>query len=325
MKNILVVGGAGYIGSHCCKILKSKGYSVVVLDDLSRGFEKNVKFGEFYLGDIADKELLFKIFKKHSIDAVMHFAAYAYVGESVTKPQIYYHNNVVKTIGLLDAMIEFGVKNIIFSSTCASYGIPETEIIDEMHKQNPINPYGRSKFMVERILEDYHSAYQLNFVAFRYFNAAGCDPDAEIGEDHDPETHLIPLILDAALDSSKSITVFGTDYDTEDGTCIRDYIHVNDLSEAHIKGLELLKKNKSEFINLGNGTGFSVLEIINVVKKITAREINIQFGERRAGDPAKLVGSSKKANNLLNWYPKFDNIEAIIKSAWNYHKEKSRN
>ena len=244
MKNILVLGGAGYIGSHCCKMLKTQGYSPIVLDDLSRGFEKNVKFGPFYKGDIADKKLLIKIFKTHSIDAVMHFAAYAYVGESVHSPDIYYKNNLVKTISLLDTMIEYGINKIIFSSTCATYGVPDSDIIDETQRQNPINPYGRSKFMVERVLEDYKMAYDLNFVAFRYFNAAGCDPESEIGEDHNPETHLIPLILDAAIDSKKSITVFGTDYDTPDGTCIRDYIHVNDLSDAHIKGLDLLKDNK---------------------------------------------------------------------------------
>ena len=318
MTNILVIGGAGYIGSHCCKMLKAAGKNPIVLDNLSRGNEKNLRFGTHYIGDLSDKALLKKIFEKENIDAVMHFAAYAYVGESVKHPAMYYENNVIKTIQLLDAMVENDVKNIIFSSTCASYGHPQAEIIDELHPQLPINPYGQSKLMIEKVIKDYHHAYDLNYVIFRYFNAAGCDPDGEVGEDHDPETHLIPLILEAAMDPNRSITVFGTDYDSPDGTCIRDYIHVNDISEAHIRGLDLLKNDQSDIFNLGNGSGFSVKQIIDVAKKVTEKPINVIYGERREGDPAKLVGSNVKANKLLNWKPKFDNIEAIVQTAWNY-------
>lgn len=322
MKNILVVGGAGYIGSHCSKLLKKNGFMPIVLDDLSTGFEKNVKFGPFFKGDQSDKNLIHKIHLEYHIDAVMHFAAFAYVGESVSNPSKYYQNNFAKTLSLLDSIVELGINKIIFSSTCATYGQTNERLIDENHEQNPINPYGMSKYMVEQALKDYKKAYGLNYVAFRYFNAAGCDPDSEIGEDHNPETHLIPLILEAILDSNKTITVFGNDYDTPDGSCIRDYIHVNDISLAHINGLDLLEKGKSEFINLGNGNGFSVFEIIDKIKKVTGRNFKYKIGERRIGDPPILIGSNEKALKLLNWKPEFNTIETIIKTAWDYAKQK---
>lgn len=316
---ILIVGGAGYIGSHMNKMLNQRGLETLVLDNLVYGHREAVKWGQFVEGDLADVELLGRIFTEYPIDAVMHFSAYAYVGESVLKPAKYYNNNVANTLHLLDAMMRHNVKYFIFSSTCATYGEPKRMPIIEDMPQNPINPYGRSKLMVEKILEDYHRAYGLNYCALRYFNAAGADPDCEIGEQHDPETHLIPLVLDAAIGKRESISVFGTDYPTVDGTCVRDYIHINDLADAHIRALDYIQKNHcSEQFNLGNGCGYSVKKIIEMARKVTGREIKVVYADRRAGDPPELIGSAEKALRILGWTPKFD-LQSIIETAWKWH------
>lgn len=319
---ILVVGGAGYIGSHTNKELSKKGYDTVVLDSLVYGHVEAVKWGKFVHADISDRDALRRVFSKFSIDAVVHFAAFAYVGESMVEPQKYYENNVSNTINLLSVMAEFGCNKIIFSSTCATYGNPYEIPITEMHSQNPINPYGRSKLMVEQILADYGKAYGLKYVVLRYFNAAGADVDAEIGELHIPETHLIPLILDAAMGKRDSVSVFGTDYDTNDGTCVRDYIHVTDLAQAHILALEhLLAGGESDIFNLGNGQGYSVKEVIDAARSVTNRHIEVVECARRDGDPAFLVGSAEKAKEKLGWKPQFCSIEKIIETAWNWHQK----
>ncbi|MBL7961299.1 UDP-glucose 4-epimerase GalE [bacterium] len=320
---ILVTGGAGYIGSHAVRQLKKAGYNTLVLDNLVYGHSEFVDSNELITGDLSDKHLLTKIFSEHKIAAVMHFAAYALVGESVINPSKYYSNNVVCTMNLLDAMIEHDVKKIIFSSTCATYGEPVEIPMTENHPQSPINPYGRTKLIVETILRDYDTAYELKSVCLRYFNAAGADPDGGIGEDHDPETHLIPLVLDAALGIRPTITVFGHDYPTEDGTCIRDYIHVTDLADAHILALKYLSETgKSDVFNLGNGNGFSVNNVIDTANKITGKAIPVTRGARRAGDPAVLIGSSEKASRVLGWKPKFDSLDQIISTAWNWHQSR---
>ena len=318
---ILIVGGAGYIGSHMNKILNQRGAETLVLDNLVYGHREAVKWGKFIEGDLADVSLLDRIFTEYPIEAVMHFSAYAYVGESVEKPEKYYNNNVVNTLHLLDAMRRHDVKYFIFSSTCATYGEPEKMPIVEDMPQNPINPYGRTKLMVEKILEDYHRAYGLNYCALRYFNAAGADPACEIGALHAPETHLIPLVLDAAIGKRKSISVFGTDYPTLDGTCVRDYIHINDLADAHIRALEYIRKNDcSEKFNLGNGCGYSVKELIEMARKVTGKKIPVVYAERRPGDPPELIGSAEKAKRILGWEPKFD-LESIMQTAWAWHQK----
>lgn len=317
---ILVTGGAGYIGSHINKMLYHNGYETVVFDNLVYGHKEAVKRGVLEVGDLADTGRLDEIFVRYDIDAVFHFAAYAYVGESVKNPQKYYNNNVVNTLHLLDAMVKHNVKHIVFSSTCATYGVPEDIPITEEMEQRPINPYGASKLMVERILNDYHSAYRLNYCCLRYFNAAGADPDGEIGESHTPETHLIPLILAAAAGNRENIRVFGTDYPTRDGSCIRDYIHVTDLADAHIKAMDYLKNGgESTCFNLGNCTGNSVLEVIKAAKEVTGKEIPVAFGERRQGDPPVLVGSAKKAERVLSWKPQYGEIETILEHAWKWY------
>jgi len=317
---ILIVGGAGYIGSHTNKMLSNSGYKTIVLDNLIYGHLEFVKWGIFIEGDIADKTILEFIFSNYNIQAVMHFSAFAYVGESVNKPSKYYNNNVVNTINLLDAMVEHNVTNFIFSSTCATFGEPEYIPVDENHPQKPLSPYGKTKLIVEEILADYEVAYGLKHIILRYFNAAGADPDCEIGEDHTPETHLIPLVLDAAMGKRDNISIFGTDYDTKDGTCVRDYIHINDLAKAHMLGLEwMLKNKKSNNFNLGNGEGFSVKQIIDVAKKVTGNNISVNYAERRGGDPATVVGSYDKVEKVLGWKPEFKNIERIIETAWSWH------
>lgn len=322
MKNILIVGGAGYIGSHTCKELHKQGYNPIVYDNLIYGHREFVKWGEFILGDLEDKEQLELLFSKHHIDAVMHFAAFAYVGESVQDPQKYYQNNVSATLNLLNVMKKHGIDKFIFSSTCATYGDPNYLPIDEQHPQNPINPYGMSKLMVENILKDFSNAYDFRFVSLRYFNAAGCDIDGDIGENHDPETHLIPLVLDAAIGKRESIKIFGTDYDTKDGTAIRDYIHVTDLANAHILALKyLLDGGNSDIFNLGNGIGFSVKDVIECAKKITNIDFKVEKVPRRAGDPATLIGSSDKIITKLKWKPKYFMLEDIISTAWKWHKK----
>lgn len=319
--NVLVAGGAGYIGSHVCKLLSKQGYNVIIYDNLSRGYEFLAKYGKFVLGDIGDRKQLELTLRNYKIDIVMHFCAYIEVGESVQNPRKYYQNNLYNALNLLDTMLDVGVNKIIFSSTAAVYGVPENVPIDEEEVKNPINPYGRTKWMIEQVLKDYSDAHGLKYVAFRYFNAAGADPDGELGEAHEPETHLIPLVLDAALGIRKSVKIFGTDYPTPDGTCIRDYIHVNDLATAHIKGIEFLfQGNSSDYFNLGNGTGFSVREIIDTVKKVTKTDFPVEEVERRPGDPPILIAKSDKAKKVLKWTPEYG-IEDIINHAWNWHKK----
>ena len=323
---ILVTGGAGYIGSHAVKALIGAGYEVIVLDNLVYGHRELVEEVlkvELIVGDISDRPLLDKLFASRNIAAVMHFSAYAYVGESVTDPAKYYRNNVIGTITLLEAMIAFSIKQFVFSSTCATYGVPHTVPITEDHPQNPINPYGATKLMVERILQDFDIAYGLKSVYFRYFNAAGADPAGLLGEDHNPETHLLPLVLMAALGKRDSVSIFGRDYPTPDGTCIRDYIHVTDLAEAHILGLEyLLKGGNTSVFNLGNGQGFSVKEAIDTARSVTGREIKVVMSDRRPGDPPILVGSSDKARDILGWEPKYPALKEILIHAWNWHQQR---
>ncbi len=321
MKNILVVGGAGYIGSYMCKCLSGNGYVPIVLDNLVYGHREAVKWGPFIEGSMADSKLLNLIFSDHQIDAVMHFAAFCYVGESVANPDKYYRNNVANTLNLLEMMVKRSVRNFIFSSSCAVYGEPEHIPITEHHIKTPINPYGKTKLMVEQILEDFQSAYGLESVIVRYFNAAGGDPDGELGEDHNPETHLIPLVLQTVLGKRESISIFGDDYKTEDGTCIRDYIHIADLAQAHLLALKrLLDGLPGGKYNLGNGSGYSVKEVIETAQNITGRSIPVRMAERRPGDPSVLVGSSKKAIDELGWKPEFPDLHSIIETAWNWHK-----
>lgn len=320
---VLVTGGAGYIGSHAVRALKQAGDEVVVLDNLIYGHKELAQGEPLIVGDLRDEALLRRVFSEHRFDAVMHFAAYAYVGESVQNPAKYYRNNVASTLNLLDAMREANVHLFIFSSTCATYGEPKEIPIPETHPQNPINPYGASKLMVERILQDYDRAYGLNYVSLRYFNAAGADEAGDIGEDHNPETHLIPLTLDAALGRRDHITIYGADYDTPDGTCVRDYIHVSDLAQAHLLGLRYLANGgKSDVFNLGNGNGFSVREVIETAEKVTGKAIRVVEGERRAGDPARLVGCAEKAKAILGWEPKFTRLETIVATAWKWHQRR---
>lgn len=318
---ILITGGAGYIGSHVNKELYKGGYKTVIFDNLVYGHKELVKWGEFILGDLENIEQLRLLFRKYPIKAVMDFAAFAYVGESIKNPQKHYINNVKNTLNLLEVMLENKVKYFIFSSTCATYGFPIKIPISENHPQNPINPYGQSKLIIEKILKDYDDAYGLKYISLRYFNAAGADPDCKIGEWHNPETHLIPLVLDVAIGKRKEIKIFGTDHDTPDKTCIRDYIHVTDLAKAHILALEyLLNKGKSEIFNLGNGNGFSVKEVIKASKEITKKHIPVVEAKRRPGDPPILIGKAEKANKILNWQPDYGNLYTIIETAWNWNK-----
>ena len=323
---ILVTGGAGYIGSHAVLTLQNAGYEVIVLDNLVYGHQdlvEKVLQAKLIVGDTCDRALLQQVFSQYKIDAVMHFAAYAYVGESVTKPAKYYQNNVVGTLTLLEAMLEAGVNNFVFSSTCATYGVPDSVPIKEEQPQNPINPYGATKLMVERMLQDFARAYDFRSVCLRYFNAAGADPEARLGEDHNPETHLIPLVLQTALGHRESISIFGTDYDTPDGSCVRDYIHILDIAQAHILALEyLLQDGKTDVFNLGNGNGFSVKEVIETARKVTGKEIKVQMSDRRPGDPPILVGSGAKARNILGWQPQYSNLEDIIAHAWQWHQKR---
>lgn len=321
--NILVVGGAGYIGSHMVKALVRSGFKVTVLDDLSSGFLKSIPANVLFVkGSVSDSALLLELFKSSNFDAVFHFASSIQVGESIINPSKYYNNNVVSTLVLLDAMVASNVKKFIFSSTAAIFGNPLYLPIDEAHAKDPINPYGRSKLIVEQILDDYDKAYSLKSVSLRYFNAAGADPDGELGECHDPETHLIPLILQVASGRRNEISVFGSDYNTPDGTCIRDYIHVNDLCSAHLLSLQyLMSNNRSDSFNLGNGLGFSVLDVINSVKEVTRANIPIRFLPRRTGDPARLIADSGRIKEKLNWSPKFFDLNTIVQHAWSWEKK----
>lgn len=318
--NILVTGGAGYIGSHTCKALSKAGYKPITFDNMSTGHEHAVKWGPLEVGDIRDAETLSAVFQKYKPEAVIHFASKIVVSESVKVPDSYYDNNVNGTLSLLNAMKTHAVNSIVFSSTAAVYGYPKTTPINESHPLAPINPYGKTKLACEWLLQDYNTAYGINAIALRYFNAAGADPDGEIGEEHEPETHLIPLILKAAKEGTK-ISIYGDDYDTPDGTCIRDYIHVTDLADAHIKALEYLLENKqSETFNLGTGQGYSVREVLDAARKITAKEIHESIAKRRAGDPASLVAKSSAAQNSLGWKPDQSDLESIINTAWNWEK-----
>lgn len=320
MKEVLIVGGAGYIGSHMCKYLHMKGIQPVVLDNLIYGHRRAVQWGPFYEGDMSDADLLQKIFSAHEFAGVMHFAAYCYVGESVLMPYKYYQNNIGATLQLLNAMLEHKVLNFIFSSTCATYGEPKHLPLREDSPQNPINPYGRSKLMMENILDDFAVAYGLKSVCLRYFNAAGADPDGEIGEDHTPETHLLPIVLQTALGMREQVVIFGNDYDTPDGTCIRDYIHVHDLAQAHYLCLQhLLAGGESKKYNLGNGSGYSILEVIQTAAAVTGKKIPYSYANRRPGDPATLVGSAELISEELGWQPEFGSLEKILSTAWNWH------
>ncbi|WP_211942210.1 UDP-glucose 4-epimerase GalE [Cylindrospermopsis raciborskii] len=323
---VLVTGGAGYIGSHAVKALLQDGYHVLILDNLVYGHRdlvEQVLQVELIQGDIQDIPLLNSIFQRYKVEVVMHFSAYAYVGESVTDPAKYYRNNVVATLSLLEAMLGAGIYKFVFSSTCATYGVPQFIPLTEEHPQHPINPYGATKLMVERILSDFDIAYGLKYVSFRYFNAAGADPSGILGEDHNPETHLIPLVLQTALGKRSSISIFGTDYPTPDGTCIRDYIHVTDLAIAHILGLEyLLQGGTSTVFNLGNGNGFSVKEVIAAAKEVTGNNIPITECDRRPGDPPILIGSSEKARKILGWQPVYPHINEIVSHAWKWHQKR---
>lgn len=324
---ILIVGGAGYIGSHMVKMLAKDGHRVIVLDNLSTGFAEAARFGEkLIVGDLADEALLDQLFTDHQFHGVMHFAAASLVGESMTNPSKYYRNNVSNTLNLLDAMVKHSVKHLVFSSTAAIFGEPEYTPIDEDHPKNPINSYGASKLMIERMLEDYAAAYGLNSVSLRYFNACGADPEGELGERHDPETHLIPLVLQAASGRRESISIFGTDYPTPDGTCVRDYIHIVDLCDAHLKGMGAMLRGQlsgAQAFNLGNGEGFSVREVIQCASDVVAaddKQITLLEQARRAGDPAILVATSKRANAVLSWYPAHPALEGMIADAWRWER-----
>lgn len=321
MKTVLVAGGAGYIGSHMIKVLLAAGHSVVALDNLSTGHRHAVLGGVFVQGDLNDSLLLRRIFTDRKIDAVMHFASYAQVGESVAKPDRYYVNNVSNTIRLLSATVESGVNHFVFSSSAAVYGEPQRTPIDESHPKNPLSPYGRSKWMVEQILEDFDRAYGLRSISLRYFNAAGADPGGQLGEQHDPETHLIPLVLKVASGTRDAIRVFGHDYETPDGTCIRDYVHVVDLCDAHLLALDRLWSGASSTAyNLGTGTGYSVQQVISVAERVTGSRINVIAGARRPGDPGILVADAKQARIKLGWNPRFSELDTIVSHAWQWER-----
>lgn len=319
-KSVLVTGGAGYVGSHACKVLARAGYRPIVLDDLSRGHREAVGWGPLVKCDIAERTAVAAVLGEHRVSAVMHFAAYAYVGESVSDPALYYRNNLGGTLALLDAMRETGVEKIVFSSTCATYGNPATVPIRETAPQLPVNPYGETKLAIERALRSYGDAYGLRWISLRYFNAAGADPDGEIGERHEPETHLIPLVLDAALRRRPQIEIYGTDYPTPDGTAIRDYVHVQDLAEAHLRALEHLEAGgNSMALNLGTGHGHSVREVIRAVEAISGRPVPYREAARRPGDPPSLVADPSLAAELLGWRARISDLSMIIRTALGWH------
>ena len=321
---VLVTGGAGYIGSHTARALAASGHEPVVLDNLSAGHRWAVKWGPFIEADLANRDLLPRILKEQQVEAVMHFAASLLVNESVREPRKYFWNNVVNTLHLLDAMLEAGVTRIIFSSSAATYGDPEKIPMPEEHRQRPVNPYGETKLMMERALEWYGRAYGLKWIALRYFNAAGADPEGGLGEEHDPETHLIPLIVLAALGRRPYVEIYGTDYPTPDGTAIRDYIHVSDLAEAHVRALEhLARGGESRALNLGTGQGHSVREVISAVGKVSPHPVPVREGPRREGDPPALVADPSQAARILGWKPQQSGLDAIVQSAWKWHSARS--
>ena len=321
MSRVLVVGGAGYIGSHMVKRLLREGYAVTVFDSLESGHRDAVVGGDLVAGDLADRAALKRLFADRTIDAVMHFASSIQVGESVRDPAKYYRNNVANSQNLLDAMVAAGVGRLVFSSSAALFGEPRYSPIDEAHPIAPVSPYGRSKWMTELMLEDYQRAYGLESICFRYFNAAGADPEGGLGERHDPETHLIPLLLQAALGRRPPLTVFGTDYDTADGTCVRDYIHVADLCEAHLLALRRLAEGGgSDRFNLGNGRGFSVREVIEAVGRVVGEAVPVSYGERRPGDASTLVADAERARERLGWSPRYGDLDTIIAHAWAFER-----
>ena len=318
---ILVTGGAGYVGSHCVKELCEQGHAVVVYDDLSRGHRDAVHPGaELVVGSLADRPTLTTALSSGQFDAAMHFAAFAYVGESVHDPLAYYRNNVANSLGLIEALQEAGIRKLLFSSSCATYGIPERVPIVEATPQAPISPYGRTKLVVEWMLADSAAAWGLGACSLRYFNACGAAADASIGEDHDPETHIIPILLQAALGQRPHVTVFGTDYDTADGTCIRDYIHVEDLASAHRLAIESIEPGEATALNVGTGTGYSVRQLIDAACRVTGRDIPVENGARRPGDPPALVADPKLIQDRLGWHPKWTDISEVIASAWRWHE-----
>ncbi|WP_429817734.1 UDP-glucose 4-epimerase GalE [Ensifer sp. B1-9] len=321
---VLVVGGAGYIGSHTCLELANKGFEPVVYDNLSNGHEEFVKWGVLEKGDIRDRQRLDDVLARHKPRAILHFAAMIEVGESVKDPVSFYDNNVIGTLTLLSAALAAGVEAFVFSSTCATYGLPESVPIDEQHRQAPINPYGRTKWVCEQALKDYGQYKGLRSVILRYFNAAGADPEGRIGEWHEPETHAIPLAIDAALGRRQSFKIFGTDYDTRDGTCVRDYIHVLDLADAHVRAVEyLLSGGDSVELNLGTGTGTTVKELLTAIADVSGREFNIDLVERREGDSTTLVANNDKARDILGWVPRYD-LSDITRTAWNWHSRRNQ-
>jgi len=320
---VLITGGAGYIGSHCNRFFHEKGIETIVLDDLSDGHAESILAGKFVKGDFGDKQLVKELIEKEKIEAIIHFAAFASVPDSVLRPKRYYDNNVSKMLALLNTVVECGVKYFVFSSSAATFGEPQYTPIDEAHPQEPINPYGMTKLIGEKILLDYEKAYGLHSCSFRYFNASGCAYDAEIGEAHEPECHLIPLVIRAALNGNNTLKVFGDDYDTRDGSCVRDYVHVEDLAEAHYLGLKyIMEKNVTEQFNLGSNDGFTVLEIIKEFEKISGLRVPYKISGRRAGDPAVLVASNKKARELLGWSLTNSSLENILKTALAWEKTK---
>jgi UDP-glucose 4-epimerase len=320
---ILVTGGAGYIGSHYVLYERQRGNEVVVLDSMVYGHREAVLDSPLIVGDTGDRLILDRIFSEYPIDAVVHFAAYASVGESVSHPDRYYNNNVRSTLNLLDAMRQHGVKYLIFSSTCATYGNPQYVPMDEKHPQNPINPYGESKLFCEKIMAAYDHAFGLRYSALRYFNASGADPDGRIGESHDPESHLIPIVLQAASGKREYVTVFGNDYDTPDGTCIRDYIHILDLAQAHSLALDRLRNGGgSDCYNLGTENGYSVKEIIQMCEEVTGSSVKVVEGQRRPGDPPRLVASAAKARQELVWKPQYMDVRKVVETAWNWEKNR---
>jgi UDP-glucose-4-epimerase GalE len=321
---ILVTGGAGYIGSHAVRLFLSRGHDVWVYDNLSFGHRAAVPAERLVVGDLSELPRVDQLVLEKRIEAVVHYAAFAYVGESVQNPAKYYQNNLVNTLNLMDCLRRNGVSRFVFSSTCATYGIPERVPITEDTPQRPINPYGASKLAVEQALHDFAHAYRWGYAALRYFNASGASPDGGIGEDHDPETHLIPLVFYAALGRRPAIEVYGTDYPTPDGTCIRDYIHVDDLAEAHLLALERLQPGQEMRYNLGIGRGYSVREVIRTVEEVTGKKVTVKEGPRRAGDPPSLVASAEKAQRELGWRPRYTELRPIVETAWNWHRTHPR-
>ena len=318
--NVLVVGGAGFIGSHAVRKLTDAGHHVLVYDNLSRGHREAVPDGLLIEGELTDTATLTRVLTEHGIEAVMHFAAFALVNESVNDPSLYYQNNVVATLSLLEAMRLADVKKFVFSSTTATYGEPDQVPISEDTPQKPINPYGFTKLVIEQALADYAEAYGMGYAALRYFNAAGAHPDGTIGEDHEPETHLIPIVLQVALGQRDSITIFGNDYQTSDGTCVRDYVHVNDLADAHLKALDKIRPSTGICLNLGTGRGTSVREIIDACREVTGHAIPEKIGQRREGDPSELVADASRAQDQLGWKPQYVDVRSIVETAWRWHQ-----